>query len=64
MAKVAEDAAQELPLDDERTEPKSHNRHVTVALNHLHKRRDVLVASRRKIDDELGEILEAIQALG
>lgn len=63
---VAPDAAQELPLDDERAapEPKKHNRHVLVALNHLHKRRDTLNAQKKKIDDELEDILEPIHALG
>jgi len=64
MAKVGEDAAMELPLNDERVEPKKHNRHVLVALNHLHKRRDTLLVARQKINDELDEILESIHALG
>lgn len=63
MAKLDE-VTNELPLNDERIEPKTHNRHVTVALNHLHKRRDSLNAAKAKIDLELNEIVEAIQALG
>jgi hypothetical protein len=59
--KVAEDAAQELPLNDERA-PKP-SRHVVIALNHLNKRRQALLAKRAVIDKEVGELDQAILAL-
>jgi hypothetical protein len=40
------------------------NRHVSIALNHLNKRRDVLVAQNLKIAKEILEINTAIEALG
>lgn len=61
--KVAEDAAvAELPLNDERV-PEKKGRHVTIALNHLHKQRSKLVAAAKKLANELNEIEEAIAAL-
>lgn len=63
MAKINEEAATERPLNDERIEPKKVNRHVVIALNHLNKRRDVLIAQRSKINAEVEEIDTAILAL-
>ena len=40
------------------------NRHVSMALNHLNKRRDALVAQNLKIAKEILEINTAIEALG
>lgn len=40
------------------------NRHVSIALNHLHKRRDALGAQNAKIAKEILEINTAIEALG
>lgn len=62
--KVAEDAAQELPLNDEGAEPKKHNRHIVVALNHMHKRRDALTEQIERLVAERKDLLEAIEALG
>lgn len=39
------------------------NRHVVVALAHMNKRRDALLAQRRKIDSEIEELDQAILAL-
>lgn len=39
------------------------NRHVVVALNHMNKRRETLVAQRDKIDAEIKELDTAIAAL-
>ncbi|MFZ3343342.1 MAG: hypothetical protein WA213_20865 [Terriglobales bacterium] len=39
------------------------NRHVAVALNHLNKRRDALLAQRAKLTEEIEGIDEAILAL-
>lgn len=66
MAKVAEDAAEELPLNDERIEaaPKKLNRHVVIALNHMHKRRDTLTDQIDRLVEERKDLLEAIEALG
>lgn len=60
--KVAEDAAQELPLNDERI-PVKKNRHVTIALNHLNKRLASLLCQKGKLDIEIEEVTEAITAL-
>lgn len=60
--KVAEDAAQELPLNDERI-PVRRNRHVTIALNHLRKRRTALEAQGKAIQTQIDEIEAAIKAL-
>lgn len=60
--KVDEGAAQELPLNDERI-PAKKNRHVTIALNHLRKRRGALEAQGKAIQTQLEEIDAAIKAL-
>lgn len=63
MAKLDENAAvAELPLNDERL-PKKPNRHVSIALNHLNKRRDALLKQRNKLTDEIEQIDEAILSL-
>lgn len=46
----------------EQTEKKV-NRHVAVALNHLSKRREALLAKRRELDEEIKGLDEAILAL-
>ena len=61
--KIAEDAAIEIPLNDERTAPKKLNRHVVIALNHLRKRRDALEAQAKEIQKQLEEVDGAIKAL-
>ena len=60
--KVAEGAAQELPLNDEKM-PEKKNRHVTVAVNHLTQRRDALMAQRDKLAEEIKGIDSALVAL-
>ena len=61
--KVAEDAAIELPLNDDRA-PKKQSRHVTIALNHLNKRRTALLDKRQALTKEIDELDAAILALG
>lgn len=71
--KVKDDAAvAELPLGDITpaelreagvSEPKRHNRHVQIALDHLGKRRVVLLAKRAQLTKEIEEIDSAILAL-
>lgn len=39
------------------------NRHISIALGHLNKRRDVLLLKRAAIEKEIGEIDQAILAL-
>lgn len=64
MAKISDDAAQELPMGDEQVAPaKKLNRHVTIALNHLRKRRSVLEAQDKDIQRQLEEVDTAIEAL-
>lgn len=60
--KVAEDAARELPLNDEKL-PVKKNRHVTIALNHLRKRQFVLLEKREALSKEIDEVDNAINAL-
>ena len=62
--KVAEDAAIELPLNDERIEPATkQNRHVVVALNHLNKRDAALTLKINELTAEREVVREAIKAL-
>jgi hypothetical protein len=64
MAKANEDAAVvELPLEGERVPEKKQGRHVTVALNHLNRQRDNLLAKRRALDAEIESLDAAILAL-
>jgi len=56
--KVAEDAAQELPLNDEKLPEPKKGRHVTIALNHMKKQRDGL----RKKFDSLTKEMDALDA--
>lgn len=62
--RVAEDAATELPLNDEKLPAKKPSRHVTIALNHLNKRRDALLEKRAGLTKEIEELDAAILALG
>lgn len=62
--KVAEGAAQEISLNDERMEPKKHNRHIVVALNHMNKRREALNQQIDRLVSEVRDLDEAIEALG
>lgn len=62
MAKLNEEAAQEIPLNDERV-PTKKNRHVVIALNHMNKRRTALVDQRNKLTKEIEELDAAILAL-
>jgi fumarate hydratase class II len=64
MAKITEDAAIELPLNDERIEfPRKMNRHVVVALNHMHKRKAALNEQIERLEVERADLIEAITAL-
>ena len=63
MTKIAEDAALELPLNDERIEPKKLNRHIVVALRHMKTRRvqltekiDALTKERNDLDDSIAAL--------
>ena len=60
--KISENAATELPLNDERKEVKK-PRHVVIAINHLSERRKNLLAKKSVIDVELKALDEAILAL-
>ena len=60
--KISENAATELPLNDERKEVKK-PRHVVIAINHLTERRKNLLAKRSTIDEELAGLDAAILAL-
>ena len=60
--KISENAATELPLNDERKEVKK-PRHVVIAINHLIERRKNLLAKKSVIDVELKALDEAILAL-
>lgn len=42
---------------------KKMNRHVTVAINHINKRRETLLAQRAKVNQELEELDAALLAL-
>jgi hypothetical protein len=42
---------------------KTYNRHITIALNHLNKRRDALLAKRAELTKEIEEVDAAILAL-
>lgn len=54
----------ELPLEDERLpEAKKRSRHVQIALNHLGKRREVLLVKAAGLRKEIEEIDTAILAL-
>lgn len=63
MAKVGDDAALELALNDERKEPKKLNRHVVIALSHMNKRKAALMGQMVKLDKEVTELNAAIAAL-
>ena len=64
MAKVAEDAAIELPLDDERKpEPKKVPHHIAVALRHLNAQRDKLAVKIKAEQAELDSLDASILAL-
>ena len=62
MAKVAEDAAAELPLNDERL-PTKKNRHVAIGLRHFNIQRDRLLEKRKAINEEIEALDKAILAL-
>jgi hypothetical protein len=64
MAKVDETAAlAELPLNDERRAEPKRNRHVVIALNHMNKRREILLEKRVCLTKEIDELDAAILAL-
>ena len=50
-------------MTEEPKEPKKQNRHVVIALNHMNKRRDVLLEQRAKLNKEIEELDAAILAL-
>ena len=60
--KVAEDAALELPINDERLEPKV-NRHINIALNHMTQQRNKLNTKIHNLTKERDAIESAIKAL-
>lgn len=62
MAKVAEDAAAELSLGDERKEVKK-NRHVSIAASHLKKRSDALTKKINELTAERDGCDAAIKSL-
>ena len=62
MAKVAEDAAAELPLNDERL-PEKVSRHVTIAINHMTQQRNKLNTKIHNLTKERDAIESAIKAL-
>lgn len=64
MAKVSEDAAAELPLNDERVEPKTHSRHVKIALRHMHADLDKLSSKISEFSRQRDDLIESIQVLG
>lgn len=64
MAKVAEDAVvNELPLNDERAEPKR-NSHTAIALRHMVAQRDKALSTLRASAEEVERLNAAIAALG
>ena len=63
MAKASEDAAQELPLNDERKPEKKQGRHIVIALNHLNKQRAALAEKIAALTEELESIDASIAAL-
>lgn len=69
MAKVAEDAAAELPLNDERLEeatttaPKKQGRHIVIALRHMRIQRDKLNAQLDELVKERDSLDASIAAL-
>ena len=63
MAKVSEEAAAELPLNDERVAPKKVSRHVTIGLRHFNIQRDRLLEKRKAINEEIEALDKAILAL-
>ena len=63
MAKFAEEAAAELPLNDERIEPKKLNRHIVIALNHMKTRRTQLTEKIDALTKERDDLDESIAAL-
>jgi hypothetical protein len=64
MAKASEDAAAaELPLNDERKEPRKLARHVRISVDHLTKERDKLTKKIDAFTTERDGIDTAIKAL-
>jgi hypothetical protein len=63
MAKVAGDAAIELPLNDERKPERKQGRHIVIALNHLNKQRAALAEKIAVMTEELESIDASIKAL-
>lgn len=62
--KVNEDAAAELQLNDERVEPKTHSRHVKIALRHMHADLDKLSAKIAELSAQRDDLVASIEALG
>lgn len=63
MAKIAEDAAMELPLNDERKPEKKVPRHTAIALRHLNIQRDRLAEKIDEMKVELTSLDASIAAL-
>lgn len=59
MAKVNE----EVQPNNEASVPKKLNRHVVIALAHMNKRRDVLLAKQAEVNREVEELDAAILAV-
>lgn len=51
-------------LNDDKHPDRKPSRHVTIALNHLNKRREALLSKRAELTKEIEELDAAILALG
>lgn len=58
---ITEDAQMEIPGTEAKV--KKPSRHITIALNHLNKRREALIDKRNALTKEIEEIDNAILAL-
>jgi Holliday junction resolvasome RuvABC DNA-binding subunit len=63
MAKVDENAAAELPLNDERLPEKKQNRHVVIALKHMGIQRENLNKKIEALTKERDDLEASIKAL-
>lgn len=63
MAKLDE-VTSERPLNDERIEPKTHSRHVKIALRHMHADLDKLSAKIAELSAQRDDLVASIEALG
>lgn len=63
MKDAVDVATTELPLNDERKPERKRGRHETIALNHLKKQRDNLLAKHETLTKEIDSLEAAIAAL-